>query len=65
MVILFGQIVNHMPPPNLRIIKPCPVVMPIHLKIIIKLFAVIQISVVFQGANGVGAAQAGYENAKG
>jgi hypothetical protein len=57
---------------NLRIIKLYPVIpdknginKPIELKIILKFLAVIQVSVVFQGAQGVGGAKAGYEHAEG
>jgi hypothetical protein len=54
-----------MPPPYLRVIKPCSVIMPIELEVIIKLLAVIQVAVVFQGAQGVAGAKAGYEHAEG
>ncbi|MFW5724795.1 MAG: hypothetical protein ACOCX0_00005, partial [Bacteroidota bacterium] len=59
----FSQQINRVKPTNLRIIKPCPVIpalrgtrSPIQPKIILQLFAVVEVAVLGEGAGALAGA---------
>ena len=56
------QWIQYMPSPQLRVIEPCPVIVPIQIKLILQFLAVVE---VFVGGVSIGGGNAGHEHAEG